>query len=358
MAGIYIERDGELANLQLAKFEAEEDFQQLLEDHAVLLAGDQINRDSPRRFVLVCREARIPSEAGGSDRWSADHLFIDQDAVPTIVEVKPKEDTRLRREVVGQMLDYASNASVYWEQGHLRALFDRTWEAKGSSPLAALAALYEHGTPSEAVADQFWDQADANLEAGRLRMLFVADEIPLELQRIIEFLNEHMSPAEVLGIEIRQYVGGGMRAMVPSVIGQTAAARTTKRRASDGREFGELAAEMGATFHAAQAKLDEWAEREGLVVAEQGKSRRYLLGDRPIVYLFPGSDAIELLTQPLEPDTTWLREALSEVSVAPDLAKPKVATRYLAERWDDLERTVLAPYLAAFRSIEEAASGS
>jgi hypothetical protein len=55
---------------------------------------------------------------------SVDHLFVDQDAVPTLVEVKRSSDTRIRREVVGQMLDYAANAVVYWPLERLRATFE------------------------------------------------------------------------------------------------------------------------------------------------------------------------------------------------------------------------------------------
>ena len=51
---------------------------------------------------------------GGSDRGSLDHLFLDQDAVPTLVEVKRSENTQIRREVVGQMLDYAANGVMFW----------------------------------------------------------------------------------------------------------------------------------------------------------------------------------------------------------------------------------------------------
>jgi hypothetical protein len=80
----------------------------------ILLAGNQIDIEKPRKWLLVSREAALPSEENGSDRWSVDHLFLDQDAVPTLVEVKRSSDTRIRREVVGQMLDYAANAVVYW----------------------------------------------------------------------------------------------------------------------------------------------------------------------------------------------------------------------------------------------------
>jgi hypothetical protein len=59
-------------------------------------------------------------------------------------------------------------------------------------------------------------------------MLFVADALPLELVRIIEFLNEQMSPAEILGVELRQYVNGQHVVYVPRVVGATATAMTVK----------------------------------------------------------------------------------------------------------------------------------
>ena len=45
--------------------------------------------------------------------------------------------------------------------------------------------------------------------------MFVADEIPVELRRIVEFMNGQMDPAEVLAVEIKQYVGGNLKTLVP-----------------------------------------------------------------------------------------------------------------------------------------------
>ena len=67
-----------------------------------------------------------------------------------------------------------------------------------------------------------------NLQAGRVRMVFVADVIPAELRRIVEFLNGQMDPAEVLAVEIRQFVGQGLKTLVPRVIGQTVEAERKK----------------------------------------------------------------------------------------------------------------------------------
>ncbi len=77
-------------------------------------------------------------------------------------------------------------------------------------------------------AEAFWRQAKENLQAGRYRMIFVADIIPMELLRIIEFLNGQMDPAQVMALEVRQFVGQGLTALVPKVVGQTAAALQKK----------------------------------------------------------------------------------------------------------------------------------
>jgi hypothetical protein len=61
---------------------------------------------------------------------SLDHLFIEQSAVPTLVEVR-RSDTMIRREVVGQMLDYAANGVAYWPSEVLRADFEARYAREG-----------------------------------------------------------------------------------------------------------------------------------------------------------------------------------------------------------------------------------
>ena len=63
--------------------------------------------------------------------------------------------------------------------------------------------------------EAFWGQVRTNLQAGRVRLLFVADRVPPELRRVVEFLNRQMQPAEVLAIELRQYEGQGLKTLVP-----------------------------------------------------------------------------------------------------------------------------------------------
>ena len=166
----------------------------------------------------------MPSAEGAGATWSLDHLFVDADGVPVLVEVKRSRDTRIRREVVGQMLDYAANAVRYWPIETMREALERTAAEQGQTGEQLLAQLRP-----DLAAEEFLSAVEANLVAGRVRMLFVADTLPPELVRIIEFLNQQMRPAEVLGIELRQYVGGEHRAFVPGVVGRSATASLPSR---------------------------------------------------------------------------------------------------------------------------------
>ncbi|MEO2035014.1 MAG: hypothetical protein ABGZ35_23275, partial [Planctomycetaceae bacterium] len=216
-----IQDDATLVQMNEQQFENEDIFQTLLEQYPNLLAGDQINSDDPRRWLLVRREMGVPDEKLGSDRWSLDHLFLDQDAVPTLVEVKRSLDTRIRREVVGQMLDYAANAVAHWSIDQVIAAFEKQCETDNVDPEQRLEQFLGVGRDP----DEFWRSVKTNLQAGKVRMLFVADSIPPELRRIVEFLNLQMDPAEVLAVEIKHFVGPGLKTLVPRVIGQTAESR-------------------------------------------------------------------------------------------------------------------------------------
>ena len=76
-----------------ALYDSERLLQEMLAKHPDLLAGEQINIDDPRRWLLVTREMSIPDEEDGAGRWSLDHLFLDQDGIPTRVVLE--EDSLL-----------------------------------------------------------------------------------------------------------------------------------------------------------------------------------------------------------------------------------------------------------------------
>ncbi len=265
--GIYLIRDdGELVEMNERGYDTENLLQELLAKYPNLLAGDQIDDAAPRRWLLVSREMSLASEEDGAGRWSVDHLFLDQDAVPTIVEVKRSTDTRIRREVVGQMLDYAANGVVYWPVERLQAQF----EAGREDHEQALTGLLED---AETGPEEFWQKVKTNLQAGKVRLIFVSDRIPDELRRIVEFLNEQMNPAEVLALEIRQYVSQGLnlKTLVPRLIGQTAKAQIIKsggarngKRWNEDTFFETLDMNRGPEEAATARKILEWSRDDKL----------------------------------------------------------------------------------------------
>ena len=225
----HISDDGHLVKLTERQYDSEDILQVLLADYPDLLGSDQIGAGD-RRWILVEREVSVPDEDGDTS-LSLDHLFLDQDGIPTLVEVKRSSDTRIRREVVGQMLDYASNAVARWSIDFLQQRFEARVKAPDEELSKAL------GVTDTA---KFWQQVKTNLQAGRIRMLFVADVIPGMLRRIVEFLNEQMEPAEVLAVEVQQYVSQDKNApktLVPRVFGQLQKKKVAERRVISEEEF-------------------------------------------------------------------------------------------------------------------------
>lgn len=196
----------------------EDDLQTLIEKYPELIG------DSDGDLLLIEREHGIPDVIDGSARWALDHLFVTRNATPVLVEVKRAVDTRLRREVVGQLLDYAANGVAYWQAGGLAAKFEASCEKHKKNPTEIL----EKFLPEHLDADAFWAQVDANFRAGRIKLVFVADEIPRELARIVEFLNDQMD-ADVRAVELRYFEGeGGVKTLVPRIIGETERSRAQK----------------------------------------------------------------------------------------------------------------------------------
>ena len=209
---------GTLTAMRPSEPRSEDFMQQLVAAHPELIA------DQDGALLLIRREQPISDREEGGGRWSIDHLFVTRSGIPVLVELKRAVDTRLRREVVGQMLDYAANGTAYWQGGRIAESFAASMAQQNRDADAELATFLA-GTSEP---QDFWQQVDANFSAGRIKMVFVADTIPRELARIVEFLNEQMK-ADVRAVELSWFESeGGMTALTPRVIGETERAQNEK----------------------------------------------------------------------------------------------------------------------------------
>ena len=219
-----INDDQTLVEMVSTSYDSEDLLQKLLADYPQILAGEQINSEVPRKWLLINREIGVPGEENGNNRWALDHLFLDQEGIPTLVEVKRSTDTRLRREVVGQMLDYAANGASFWPIEYIQACYQQRCSDDEIEPDETLQEFLD----GDEEVETYWQKVKTNLQAEKIRMVFVSDMIPPELARVIEFLNNQMDPAEVIGVEIKQYVSSKLKTLVPRVMGNTSEARAKK----------------------------------------------------------------------------------------------------------------------------------
>jgi len=305
--GLFYLSEGDFFALNVAEYDAEAVLQELVEHHPDLLAGGQMNPSDPRRWLLVKREHSVPDTLASSGRWSVDHLFVDQDAVPTLVEVKRSTDTRIRREVVGQMLDYAANGVRFWPAATLQAAFESTQQAVGADPAEAVAEL--RGGPPTSV-EAFFDEVESNLRAGRIRLVFVADKIPDELRTIVEFLNEQMRQAEVFALEIKQYRADGRNdlVIVPTLIGRTAAS-TDKPGQRESRSHEESLAAASEDTHELLRLIDELASDRDLITTPAPASRVLKTQAREtLATVYLPWNSLEVLIQPLR-NHGWTEQA-------------------------------------------------
>lgn len=265
--GIYlIQDDDQLVEMMEQDYDSEDQLQDLLESYPNLLAGDEIDRATPRRWLLISRDAMVPPEEESGGRWSLDHLFIDQDAIPTLVDIRRIRNTEMRQKAIGLMLDYAAHVSFYWPIESTIAQFEANCREQGRDP----EQVFEEFLGPDAKEERFWQKVKTNLQAGKIRLVFVADEISPSLRRVVEFLNKQTDPGEVWAVEIKQYVSQeGLRTLVPRVIGQTAEAQQKKSSATGERRrwdemsfFEELNIRRGTDEAQLAQKIHAWAKQQ------------------------------------------------------------------------------------------------
>ncbi len=191
----------------------EDALQTILQKYPKVIPGKQIDpvSEDPPRFVLLRREMPV---AG----WSLDHLYVDQRGTLTLVETKLIQNPESRREVIGQIIEYAASAMGFWGSGRARQQAGEFWAKQGGDLDEALRGEFGDDLDIE----EFWNNIEANLRAGRIRLIIAADQLRPEVRRMIEYLNGEMQNSEILGPELKCY-GNDTSSMVlvPQLVGQT-----------------------------------------------------------------------------------------------------------------------------------------
>jgi hypothetical protein len=190
-------------------------------------------------------------------------------------------------------------------------------------------------------------------------MLFVADRIPAELQRIVEFLNEQMRPAEVLAVEVQHYRGDGVRTIVPRLIGASASTRRAKGT-PDNRTFQEALDAAPDGVRELDVLLSRWATDNELTLTQSPHARQARDGQGKTVVQLYVEGSVELTLSRLAAagmtdEAEQLAVRLEALAGRPLTRKqPNVPWSPVLTGWSDFTSQVLTPYLEAWRRASAA----
>lgn len=130
-----------------------------------------------------------------------DNLFISPDGYITIVETKLWRNPEAKREVVGQILDYAKELTA-WNY----SLLDKEIRKRNTSAKGILDMIKENEFIDELDEKIVIDNIDRNLKRGRLLLLIVGDGVRESVEDMVEYLSNSAQLLFTLGlIEIQVY---------------------------------------------------------------------------------------------------------------------------------------------------------
>ncbi len=152
--------------------------QRLIQDHPALLPIDMIE-PALSGPVPICMELPVPS-------GFIDNLMITPSGGLVVVETKLWRNPEARREVVGQILDYAKDLSRWGYEDLQRAV-----RAARREPEASLFDLtVGGGAPHEEAG--FIDAVTRNLRLGRMLLMIAGDGIQESAEQLTDFLQRHL----------------------------------------------------------------------------------------------------------------------------------------------------------------------
>ena len=158
-----------------------------------------------------------------------DLLFVDSEGVLTLIETKLRANNESRREVIGQILEYAAYAAEWTvENVALRA---REFLASIHAPADIAGLSFEEAVAirldwlsdeedeRRAKTDALMAKLASSMKDGRLRVVCGVDEKIENLERLVRYLSAH-SDLQVVLLQVNRFpVDGDMSVLVPTLHG-------------------------------------------------------------------------------------------------------------------------------------------
>lgn len=181
-------------------------------------------------LVCIAREVRLKTDDNNSGR--IDNLYISKHGHLVIVETKLWNNPEARREVVGQILDYAKEVKD-WDYDKLNAIY-RDYHKTKQSLFDALVAGGHQAPESEA---DFIDTVNQNIRNAQFLLMIVGDGIRSGVEKIAEYMNANPDMHHRLALcELEVYdLNDGRRLIVPQLTTKTKIIERGIIRIEDGK---------------------------------------------------------------------------------------------------------------------------
>ena len=257
MAELWTEKDDRWEVASPQEYDDEEELQKLIELNPQLLTLS----GSPHLTVLG-REVYIAN-------YLIDILAVESTGRPVVIEAKLFRNSEARRRVVAQLLEYGAILRAIdvsdLEQGvRLSTLTDQ-----GHDSIYQAVASKHPGLPPDK--ESFYSTMQGHLDRGDFRLVLALDDAPLELQRIVHYLDEITVDGVTIDlVTVRVYEVNGVRtAMTERVVldpeqfvvptGPPTTSTSTER--TEGSEaFRDSTADASASARDMFDRLIAWAE--------------------------------------------------------------------------------------------------
>lgn len=207
-----IRLEGEKRVFALRAFRNEAELQSLLETTPEAIPLQEADQEAAP-LTMIGREVGVESGA-------MDLLYVDASGLLTVVETKLVASPEARRQVVAQVLEYASQMAK-WEPEDVERLASKYLQ--GGDLYTRLAECQDQATGERGQfrPEEFRDALRQNLRAGRIRMVIAVDGENETLRDLVTFVNSH-STFDVLLLELAAYSDtpdGLPQFLVPSLYG-------------------------------------------------------------------------------------------------------------------------------------------
>ena len=185
--------------LSETEFTGEGKLQDYLEEYPTLIPLADIVEGASD---LICIGREVSAGSG-----SIDLLCIDKDSLLTVVETKLRRNREARREVIGQIIEYASYVSQ-WTADDVYRIANEYFAKSTRMPECykgkTLETIMQEIIGPELLDEDFRAKIEQNLRDGRIRLIIAVDELIEPLRATVTFLNSH-SNFDVLLLQVTDF---------------------------------------------------------------------------------------------------------------------------------------------------------